>query len=278
MNVMINRTTITLFTFFVLGIVLIYISQSQNIGRDYITPIGQALIGSTLIGILIDISARQQFLKKASQEIFGYLVGQFFPREVRDFINNFIRTEIIVNAFECHYIFSKLEYNQVKIDIRIDYEVKNYGGRKIRYTPTLQIEENDSPEIYLLSYGFDEESKYVLKYEELTPLLNRKDVKGVEGKAIMLKPVTERQDNGCRVAWHYSIRKSINDNDLISFGNMTIGIKIQAQYDTKHFNVEIDEQEYGLAKIDDFTWISLRDNALFLPQQHVRVRWWPVER
>lgn len=275
---MVNRTTITLFAFFVLGIVLIYISQSQNLGKDYITPIGQALIGSTLIGILIDISARQQFLKKASQEIFGYLVGQFFPREVRDFINNFVRTEIIINAFDCHYTFNKIEGDQVKIDVRIDYEVKNYSGRKIRYTPKLQIEENDSPEIYLLSCGFDEKSKYVLKDGELTPLLNRKDVKGVEGKQIMLKPVTERQDNGCRVSWHYSIKKLINDNDLISFGNMTIGIKIQASYDTQHFNVAIDEQEYGLAKIDDFTWISSHDNALFLPQQHIRVRWWAIGR
>jgi uncharacterized protein YbjT (DUF2867 family) len=98
MNAITSSTTITLFVFFVLGIALIYISQSQNIGKDYIVPIGQALIGSTLIGLLIEIGARQQFLKKASQEIFGYLVGQFFPREVRDFINSFVRTEIIFGA------------------------------------------------------------------------------------------------------------------------------------------------------------------------------------
>lgn len=278
MNAILSRTTITLFVFFVLGIALIYISQSQNIGKDYIIPIGQALIGSTLIGILIDIGARQQFLKKASQEIFGYLVGQFFPREARDFINSFVRTEIILSALEYHYVFNKLQDDQVKMDVRVDYEVRNYSGRKVQYIPKLQIEESESPEIFLLSCNLGEESKYVLKGEELTPLFEREGVRAVMGKQITLEPVTENRDNPYRVSWHYSITKSIGDNDLISFGNITIGVKIRAQYDTRHFRIEIDEKEYNVTKIDDFTWKSSADNTLFLPRQHIRVRWWPVEK
>ena len=215
------------------------------------------------------------------------LGSEFLNEEAQKLFSEFVKTGIFLNdlqyrygfsKLETGYGFSKLETGLAKVDVWCDYAVRNYSGKEVKYAPKLQIEKSESPEIISLSCdSFDENSKYVLNGEEIVRQHEREDVISVVGKLVTLRNETKKDYNPYHVSWHYSIIRPIKDNDLICFGILTIGVQVKAQYDTKQFRVAIDEKEYRLAKVDDFTWKSIDGNSLFVPQQHIRTRWWPVQ-
>lgn len=55
----------------------------------------------------------------------------------------------------------------------------------------------------------------------------------------------------------------------LAFGAKTNGVRLVSNHDPNELTVIVDD-EYGLTKLDDFTWTSSQE---FVAGQHIRVRW-----
>ena len=265
--------TVTLAVLACAGLIL---STKYSLKPNYTVPICQALLGSAVAGLLIDITARHRFLKEIGREVFGYIIGQHYPKEAREFINQFINTKIILSHHVRVYSFEIVTNNQVKIEVRADYQVRNYSVSTLSYSPILHVEEENHPEIIQLTCGFPSDEQYSVTGTELMPKSDRDRVKIFEGREVKLKPVSADFDQPYRVTWIYTIIKPITSEDMISFGRTTIGVEIQARYDSKKLKVEIDKGEYGVNKIDEYTWRAPDDQSLFVERQHIEIKWKPI--
>lgn len=274
----INPSQLLLWVMTVIGFLLVATSQfiTYEWLKNLTTPVGQALFASGVVGWLVDRLVRERFLREVARNVYGYLLGPYFPLPAKEFINDFIKTELILTDYQCSYEFSIANDGNLHITVSVEYNVRNHGVNTKPYRPKLQIFKNENPEILQLTCYTDMTNKYSIGPAEISSPSERPNVSTFLGREASLPPVRSEKYVPYKVLWRYIITKPIQSDDLISFGHPTIGVSVRAQYDAARMIVGIDESVFNMQYVDKYNWRA--ENTLFHKRQHIQLWWKPVEQ
>lgn len=173
----------------------------------------------------------------------------------------------IIKNMTYKYGFNQIENGKVSIFVDVEYQAENISDAAQEYAPVLQVEENDKCVILQASY-FHGKERVIIDGKGAIVESNRRGVV----KAVGHKQLIEPGEQGHTFLWHYAMTKNASDNDMMAFGAKTHGLRVVSIHDPNQLSVIIDD-EYGLTKLDDFTWESAQE---FIAGQHIRIRWFEM--
>jgi hypothetical protein len=207
-------------------------------------------------------------LHEVAADVSKFLIGWQLPREMQDRIGQLLRTELIRRDCAIHYTITHTEKpGRVKVKTSFSFDVINLTNHTVKYQQYVAFEKHDRPQIQKLEcYSDDQSATYKLDGNEISR--EKKDEPGVieaYGSRIEIRP--NRVEGGIRyrVAAAYSMEFPEDYSDIFSFAGATVNTTITAEYPS--------DIEFVAPPADVNTMDRWEYHRLFLPAEHIHVRW-----
>ena len=262
------------------GVLLIlathYFPEALIVRRLLATAVGEALVVAAVLGLTVDLYIKQYLIRRASQDVYKYLVGYNLPNEIKARIQALMGTSLIRRNWHIAYTLTPVEgvKDEVLIDVRYTFELENVTNTVQHYTHRVQVEKYQDPRVVELRCD-DPESKFRLVAKPGESL--GKDQEGEPGIIEAHGPTIDVQSSGGSsgqrypFTGHYQLRTPSNKGDQFSFAHPSIGVTITASY-PKEYKMRV-ESSPDMVVTEDM-W-QFRNRA-FLTSEHVMVRWFKV--
>jgi hypothetical protein len=198
--------------------------------HDTTYALADALIVAGVIGLLLELYAAKFLIEKVSDHLAERLIGRGLPEELQGHIGQIVKTDIVRDNYVKTYDFNDPANGQVRIEITITFEVRNYSDASTEFKPTMDEEAMFRPEFIYLEYGIKGESPRSLNVKDLekTITLNPKTNVKTAGadQAISLAAIRTHPKEVCNVKWMYAVTMPEEFSDVTAFRAATIGAKL----------------------------------------------------
>src|SRR5690348_2466318 len=195
--------------------------------RSLLQSIGEALIVAAILGITVDRYIKEFLVRKASANLFKYLVGYKLPEPIQNRLRDLMATSFIRENYQATYTLTPASGDQVILDVRYQFDLKNVTTAPKDYVPRLELEKHDNPVI--LELRCDGADKHFQKIASAggTIGVESSTVPGVIeaiGEQINLLPQKVYPVSG-----HYQLRVPCNHSDTMSFLHPTVDVTVKVQ-------------------------------------------------
>jgi hypothetical protein len=229
--------------------------------------VGEALIVAAILGITVDRYAKDFLVRKASTDLFKYLVGYKLPEALQNRLRDLMGTSLIRERYQATFKLIPQPQGEVLIDVRYQFDLKNISLTNKAYTPKVQLEKHDHPKIFELRCDEKDRNFQKLADSDGTIGAEMSDVPGVieaVGENIDLVPGKVYLISG-----HYQLRTPSNHSDTLSFLNPTVDVTVRVECPDE-FQFVIEGAEVTAPNMWQF------GGHAFLPSEHVRIRWFRI--
>lgn len=256
-----------LFGFGVLGIIVAH----KHPELEYLRPFGEAFLISALLGATVDRYVKQRLLRETSRDVAKYLIGYDLPKEVQDKIHELMETSIIREGCEVRYKLYPPKDGRVLIEEEWSFHIVNYSNTPKDYPHSIAVEKHDNPEfLELRCHSDDPKAAYCWGQERLRGQTSESEpgVLLCTGKKLKIRPRVD----GFKylISSKYRITVPEEASDIINFFGPAVGITVIADCSP--------ELEFSAPAATVSTANRWEYQGIFLPGQHVHVRWFPKLR
>jgi hypothetical protein len=171
------------------GLICLGLLRHPGVWKEAFVSIGQALLGTGIVGYFIDRVARKEFIKGVAHEALGYILGRNLPFALKRHIDAIINTTYVREMYRQVYTLSRIDEAHVRLAIETSFVVRNYAAVPVPYLTGLEVYEHEQPKfIQLTCYSqHNDEKCYVLSGTELEVKSDRVGVRRAEGKQVNLQ-------------------------------------------------------------------------------------------
>jgi hypothetical protein len=208
---------------------------------------GESLVIAGFLALTVDRYIKWRTFREISHGVAEYLIGYQLPAGAQAKIKELMSCSIIREDMDLHWrIMPSEEIGKVKVTVNLSFHIKNISGEDQTYQQRLFIEKQDRPVIEEIQCNSSDSSCcYRLKGTEATR--DRSGEPGVieaVGPEMTIQPNKDSDQPYYRVAARYSISADVPDSLVFS---------------------PPDSDDAAIS-----TWFY---NKFYLPNQHLRVRW-----
>lgn len=261
----------------VLGVSLLLLLASGLLGSDTVWKrllenIGIALVTAFVIGAAIDLVLRTRI----SQDVFRAAFGYLFPAPIREEIHGIYELKLIAEEYEHEYEIMPLSVDPTKVVVRetITRVVKSLTGKEETFTPSLGIQEwfhADKPPTILSADCNLGNEHWGLSNGDYTCDTDFRDYPIL--KVELNKAITVTDRRKAVLIWQYEEVRDWNDQSYSYFtlpaqrSNVNVTVP-----DELGFDVTFANRNQGELKL--VSPGRYRLDAVLLPDQAIRLRWW----
>jgi hypothetical protein len=262
------------------SIVRVWASHQQSsfptwLPRDVVGTLADAIIVAGIIGAALELFATRFLIERVANDLAEKLVGRGLPLELQAHIRKIADTDLVRDHFVKAYRLSAPEGGQIRAEITVSFDAKNYSDSSLDYVPFFQEEAFYNPEVLSVDYGLDGQKRYSDVVREVDPTTKTLTVTGKH--KLTLEPIRKNGKCVCTVTIKYSMVMPEQYSDITGFAGATVDASLR-----------IDNIPEGLAFVSggfdahhhdsgSTTWYFYRP---FVTGQHVRVWWFkkPVDK
>ena len=226
------------------------------------------MIVAAILGITVDSYIKEFLVRRASANLFKYLVGYKLPEPIQNRLRDLMGTSFIRENYQATYTLPPVSDDQEILDVRYQFDLKNVTTGPKPYQPRLELEKHDKPVI--LELRCDGKDEHFRKIAAVSGTIGTESstVPGVieaVGERIDLLPQTVYPVSG-----HYQLRVPCNHSDTMSFLHPTVDVTVRVECPSEfRFVIE------GATIHTPNMW-QFHDHA-FLTAEHVRIRWFKTQ-
>jgi hypothetical protein len=242
-----------------------YLPSAWTLRRSLGLSVGEALVVAAVLGFTVDRYIKAFLVRKASVDLFKYLVGYKLPEEIQNRLRDLMGTYLIRKNYQVVYTLTPESDNQMLLDVRYSFLLQNISTVTISsYEPRVETEKHDNPRI--LELRCDEKDSHFWKVADAGGTIGTESstVPGVIvgiGEKIDLVPQRLYPISG-----HYQLRVPSNHSETLSFLHPTVDVTVRVEC-PDDFQVVIDGAAVKTPKMWQF------GGHAFLTSEHVRIRW-----
>jgi hypothetical protein len=228
---------------------------------------GEALLIASILGATVDWYLKRRILREASADISKFLLGYSLPRDIQDQIRNLMQTSLLRRGFEIRYEILRLGADRCKLNVDASFLLENFTNKPQPYTQSLAFEAEENPQIKELRLdSSDTKARYCLREGDRLTVQRTGGVKAT-GPGLKIGPLAWGKTY--RFGYRYSIEFPSSYPDILSFDTITSGVVVRI---IAPADLEV------VAGVDDTCDVSpdrYEYKRVFLPGQHIRIRWKP---
>lgn len=232
--------------------------------------LGHAFIIASILAATVDHYLKERVLREVSLDVSKYLVGYRLPEEVQDRIRELMQSKWIRRKFEVRAGFSEISNGKkIKADIHISEEIQNITSEYLEYQDRIEFEKHEPSTLLELQCDSEDRAcSYHLSGDELRKMTTESSGRLITtGKSVRIPPVLESLGRSYRFRARYELIQLTTFSELISFNFPTIGVSIEITDAPSNYHFHVTPVA---DLIGNNRWEYKR---LFLPGEHVRIRW-----
>ncbi|HKZ42314.1 MAG TPA: hypothetical protein VJ044_15225, partial [Candidatus Hodarchaeales archaeon] len=242
---------------------------------------GEALAVGSVIVILLERFVSHRLIQETADELSGKLVGFRLPKDLQKKIGEIVQnTSFVCDHSSIRYDIRKDPRNQKQVIVTIErrYRVKNYGRKQEKFRPTLSEEKFHNPQFLSLDCSYGNDQSYTFDNSKIKVHESPgSQIQNFKGTPVRLEPFQQGISDyePCIVTWKYSITTPCNYSDVIAFRWSTVSpFTISRGEIPEDFEFVPSRGEKTVGSEDGTVW---HYNHPFLPGEHIRVWWRPVQ-
>lgn len=254
------------------GVLLVYFSYAISIREldHVVTEIGVALMVAGFLGITVDLFVKRAITRDAVEAALGYLL----PPPLKGEMKWLYDLKILCERHHANVRVDLIDQCWTRVSVRFDRTLVNVSDTEHKFCLGLAIDEWGASQwkSAIRSFGYqigDERHEF----DESNLVVEHRD-----GEAIAIRPIEcTLKPKGRLTMWaEYEEIRSDNDQHLIVFHHPTLNPHVQV---SGHPSLNV---RAGFSHREKWSARQLGGSAyelegLLLPNQHIRVRWWPKE-
>jgi hypothetical protein len=250
------------------GVALIFSIGAETYFHKLLGAFGEALVIAGFLALTVDRYIKWRTFREISHGVAEYLIGYQLPAGAQAKIKDLMSCTIIREDMDLHWrIMPSEEAGKVKVAVNLSFHVKNISSEDQIYQQCVFVEKQDKPVIEEMQCNSsDSSSCYRLKGTDVAH--DRPGEPGVMeavGPEITIKPNKDSDQPYYRMAARYSMVLPDEYSDVFAFGGSTLRVKISADVP--------DTLVFSPPDSDDAAISAWFYNKFYLPNQHLRVRW-----
>jgi hypothetical protein len=250
-----------------LGLIVLAVTNPfhlQPLWTELERGFGEALFIAGFIAAIVDKYVKARMLREISNDVAHYLIGYQLPVEMQGKIKELMECRLIRRNWHANYIANRsIEPGMLEIEVTISWDVVNISDTEAPYEQYLALEEHDRPQIFFLECdSTDSRSKYRVEGSKAKV---KDGVLEIFGKKIKIRPNSSAGGIKYRCSARYQIVLPDQYSDMFSFAAPTVNLTLHARFP--------DELDFIAPPADVQTTGQWEFNRLFMPGEHVRVRW-----
>jgi hypothetical protein len=258
----------------ILGAVAIFLSLlwEKNRSLKILEAFGEAMLIASFLSLTVDRYIKWEMLKEVSRDVSEFLIGYQLPAEAQAKIRELMACRIIRENFDLHWHIAETQQpGKVKVVTSFSFDVKNITSETEDYQQVVVVETRDNPTIGQLECdSSDKSGRYSLDGAKIShEKVGEHGVIEALGTKIAIKPNRESNEPHYRVGASYSMILPEEWSDVFAFGGPTLKVTVSADVP--------DNFAFVAPDADMKTAHSWRYNKFYLPNQHLRVRWFKVK-
>lgn len=226
--------------------------------------LAEAVVIAGILGASVELFARREFLRETAKDMIGYLIGYGLPPEIQNRLRETVTdTGLVRYNQEIRYrIRAHPERSgMVLVEMESSYETKNTSITWRKYTPQLGAEEADGPAFSeVVSEG---KGRKAYSIPNPKPVIKPVGVLRVYGRTVRLRP-----GESITLRWKHSYVLPERYSETSAWLLPTIGVRVIADVEGFEFSVSPDKALQSSGNVHKY-------ERLFMPGEHIRVRWWP---
>lgn len=202
---------------------------------ELVSFVADSFIVAAVLGVFLELFSAKLLVERVSDVLAQKLIGRGLPAELQAPIRDIVGTDLVRDHYVKSYAFSVPEDGQVRVEVEVRYEVKNYSDAMREYAPEIAAEIFFQPEFRFLEYGIAGRKIHTFSDEHLSSKVETVDelnVKRVPRSAlppVSLKPVRTGEKSVCQVTWRYRVTMPEQFCDVTDFAEATLGATLQVQ-------------------------------------------------
>ena len=202
---------------------------------ELVSFVADSFIVAAVLGVFLELFSAKLLVERVSDVLAQKLIGRGLPAELQAPIRDIVGTDLVRDHYVKSYAFSVPEDGQVRVEVEVRYEVKNYSDAMRDYAPEIAAEIFFQPEFRFLEYGIAGRKIHTFSDEHLSSKVETVDelnVKRVPRSAlppVTLKPVRTGEKSVCQVTWRYRVTMPEQFCDVTDFAEATLGATLQVQ-------------------------------------------------
>jgi hypothetical protein len=258
---------------FLVGIGLTYSYPHDWPLSDLIHLVGDAFAVAGVLGIAFDVFVTGRLIDYTAKNLSHRLIGWGLPPELQGEIRKIVDTSLVRENTMKQYRIMNPHDRLVTVEIKLSFNVRNYGDVPQEYSPWLAEEEFYKPEYQYLEYGLLGEKGVTYQGAGLQEIVQtRQDDRAREVTGlvkVIIPPCRTHPQAFCRVAWQYRLTMPESYTDTTSFTGPTLGVRVEIDEVPAGFTF-VGDSRYAVRADSGRTWVY---TCPFLAHQHIRVRW-----
>jgi hypothetical protein len=229
---------------------------------------GEAMLIAGFLSLTVDRYIKREMLDEVSHGITEFMIGYELPKEAKAKIRDLMGSRILRQDMELHWRISETsDPTKVKVVMSFSFDVKNITSENEEYRQVVVVEKRDNPTIgHLECASSDEVARYKLDGAAIArERANEPGVLEALGTRITIKPNRDSDEPHYRVGASYTMLLPDEWSDVFAFGGPTLRVRVTADLPEKFV---FDAPDADVETSQDWQY-----NKFFLPNQHLRVRW-----
>jgi len=205
-----------------------YLPSAWALRRSLGLAMGEALLVAALLGITVDRYIKEFLVRKASADLFKYLVGYKLPEEIQNRLRDLMGTSLIRKNYQVLYTLVALPDDQILLDVRYSYLLLNISTLTIpSYVPRIEMEKHDKPRV--LELRCDEKLSHFQKVAATDGTIGTES-STVPGMIEAIgQPIDLLPQRAYPISGHYQLRVPSNHSDTLSFLHPTVDVTVRVE-------------------------------------------------
>lgn len=255
---------------FCAALVIVGLSFSLSLHEGFFHNLGEALFLAGVLSGSVDYFLKKQMQKDASAGIFHHLLGFDLPLEINEALRQFL------NDTRAYRLDMRIEAKAsmigefVKLIISSRHKVIISGSLPIQYSPVMEFEESENPELLEVVFTAEDEgdSFSTDKPQVLTRRESEPEVFYWDGSTTGKFPKSLLPRKTYWASVRYSVTLPKHSFHVLNFGRPTIGTTIKLDYDPAELNMtaSIPDQKNG----EEYIY-----KRVLIRADHLQIRWSP---
>jgi len=205
---------------------------------------------------------KRRILREVTTDVSKFLLGYSLPQEIQSQISHLMQTSLLRRDFDLRYEITRCGEDRCILKVEGSFLVENFTNEPRTYTQTLAFEAGENPTILELRVDSDDEKvRYCLREGTGLTVINN----GAVGPKCSIKP--KAMGKTYRFGYRYSAEFPSSYPDILSFAAITSGVVIRIIHPPDiEVVADLDEACQHLEGRYEY-------RRVFLPSQHIRIRW-----
>jgi len=266
---------------FIIGLaLLLWAGYLKDLWHEVVKGVGIAFISASIIGIALELA----FVTRIAKEVFDIAFGYLLPKEIREELKWIYGLKRLAVDYHHDLALERCKDNPSKVIVyeTISRTFRNIGNKDEEIKPAFGIQEWFHPEGYseIISYKLTHNDKeYSLENGGIKvgrPEKNKQSnyILATKEETLESKLKPGDKDKYTFVATCKEIKHK-NDDSVSFFETASMNPYVTVKVpDGMDFDVTFANRKQG--ELEDLGSGHFRLNALLLPGQAIRIRWWNI--